>query len=214
MTYRGLLVKDLGIAVRWTQSDAIEITMSEARDVATAATLLKDLFNSVESALHTILPSALLEHSALINGQPIPLVHTDELKVQSLPLPLISRLLCRHLDPKNCFGQDWCLLAVKLNLYDRLLPKLAGNSTAPLPSTTHALLKEWLFSAPNTTVPQLLRGLDEIERGDVADLVRKFLPVSENIFGLAREGGGQASSPASPSDKALSSSMSSSLLSR
>ncbi|OQV18652.1 Death-associated protein kinase 1 [Hypsibius exemplaris] len=208
VSYRGLAVRDFGTVVRWSNGEAIEITGGGDRDIATAATVLKDICSAVDSAIHTMLPSALLEYTVLINGQQVPFLQADELQMRNLPLPLVCRL-CRMLDPKNCFGQDWCLLAVKLKLYDRLLPKLAINSASPVESTTHLLLKEWIAAAPKATAQQLLLGLEEIERADVAGIVRKFLPVYEHVLGGALD----LSSPASPSEKTLSS-ISSSLLSR
>ena len=54
---------------------------------------------------------------------------------------LTRQLLCQLLDPVDPLGKDWCLLAVKLGLIDKL-PKLettAGNKI----SQTARLLDEW-----------------------------------------------------------------------
>lgn len=212
MFYRGLIMKDAGVAVRWTSSDAIEISVTRNRDTSSSINSAKDICRSVEASIKAILPGALLEFSAVVNSQPVPFLQSSDLRLQVLSLPLIARL-CRLLDPKNCFGQDWCLLAVKLNLYDGLLLKLAENSTSPVESTTHLLLKEWMATNPDTTVNSLLVALEDIERGDVAALLRKFLPVSDFCFGCALDGPAGAISPSTPSDQALSS-ISSSLLSR
>ena len=54
---------------------------------------------------------------------------------------LTRQILCQLLDPVDPLGKDWCLLAVKLGLVDKL-PKLetsVGNKI----SQTARLLDEW-----------------------------------------------------------------------
>lgn len=53
---------------------------------------------------------------------------------------LTRQLLCQLLDTTDPLGKDWCLLAVKLGLVDKL-PKLESSATKV--SQTARLLDEW-----------------------------------------------------------------------
>lgn len=201
--FRGLKLRD-SLIVSWNaQAESIEVCGKGEVSV------VKDVCSAVEAAVTSLLPGALLESTVYINGQQVPCFPTEDLKVHDLPLPLLGRL-CRYLDPRNAFGQDWCLLAVKLGLYDRLMPKLNGSSPS-MESMTSLLLKEWTANPEmKPTVQNLLDGLEQIERPEVANVLRKFLP----FYNFVLDGSlMEATSPSSPSDKTLSS-MSSSVLSR
>ena len=53
---------------------------------------------------------------------------------------LTRQLICQLLDPVDPMGKDWCLLAVKLGLVDKL-PKL--DTSVNKASQTARLLDEW-----------------------------------------------------------------------
>lgn len=196
------------ITIKWATDEAVEIIASG--DKTKNAPIVSDLCAAVSGALRRLLPSALLEETVFWDGQQLIFMQYQDLKTADIPIELVCRI-CRLLDPKNSMGQDWCLLAVKLNLYDKLLSRFAMlNATVPTESTTYVLLREWTnVSFPQPTVLDLIDGLDKIERQDVVTVVKRFLPVYKFLLG----GPFDMSSPSSPYDKTLSS-MSSSLLSR
>ena len=61
---------------------------------------------------------------------------------------LTRQSLCELLDPEDPFGKDWCLLAVRLGLIDKV-PKLEGAFKGQ--SQSARLLDEWEKS-PNSTI--------------------------------------------------------------
>ena len=68
---------------------------------------------------------------------------------------LTRQLLCQLLDPPDPLGKDWCMLAVKLEMSDKL-PKLDENkkatsySSAANASPTAKMLDEWEERASST----------------------------------------------------------------
>eukprot|EP00096_Caligus_rogercresseyi_P009166 TRINITY_DN3065_c0_g1_i1.p1 TRINITY_DN3065_c0_g1~~TRINITY_DN3065_c0_g1_i1.p1 ORF type:complete len:708 (-),score=157.10 TRINITY_DN3065_c0_g1_i1:362-2485(-) len=92
------------------------------------------------------------------------------LPVKSLST-LTRQLLCQKLDPIDPMGKDWCLLAVKMGLADRV-PKLENSSTSS--SQTLRLLDEWeqkQLSEDNKQVAigDLMRYCDKMGREDVVE---------------------------------------------
>lgn len=61
----------------------------------------------------------------------------DEIPVAALST-VCRQQLCRLLDPPDPMGRDWCLLAVKLGLSDRIAALDCGET-----SHTARLLDEW-----------------------------------------------------------------------
>ena len=61
-------------------------------------------------------------------------------------------MLCQLLDPADPMGRDWCLLAVQLEMSDKV-PKLDGSShdiTKKSCSQTARVLDEWEQNASST----------------------------------------------------------------
>ena len=59
-------------------------------------------------------------------------------------------MLCQLLDPVDPMGRDWCLLAVRLEMADKV-PKLdAGTEIAKLSSQTARILDEWERNTSST----------------------------------------------------------------
>ncbi|XP_061836402.1 death-associated protein kinase 1 [Nerophis lumbriciformis] len=94
---------------------------------------------------------------------------------------LVRRKLCRMLDPPDALGKDWCLLAMNLGLTDLVAKHSNGTPngasvSAPPPSPTAALLREWSGRA-GSTVGVLMLKLRELGRRDAADFLLKASPV-------------------------------------
>ena len=62
---------------------------------------------------------------------------------------LTRQLLCQLLDPPDPLGKDWSILAVKLELAEKL-PKLEEPRTAAVTSQTAKLLDEWEQKSSST----------------------------------------------------------------
>ena len=65
---------------------------------------------------------------------------------------LTRQMLCQLLDPADPMGRDWCLLAVQLEMSDKV-PKLDGSShdsTKKNCSQTARVLDEWEQNASST----------------------------------------------------------------
>ena len=68
---------------------------------------------------------------------------------------LTRQMLCQLLDPTDPMGRDWCLLAVRLEMVDKV-PKLeTGSSGAEHPvartsSQTARILDEWERNSSST----------------------------------------------------------------
>jgi death-associated protein kinase len=58
-------------------------------------------------------------------------------------------MLCQLLDPPDPMGRDWCLLAVRLEMADKV-PKLDGNDLTKTSSQTARVLDEWEQNASST----------------------------------------------------------------
>ncbi|XP_071743998.1 death-associated protein kinase 1 isoform X5 [Lepeophtheirus salmonis] len=91
------------------------------------------------------------------------------LPVKSLST-LTRQLLCQKLDPTDPLGKDWCLLAVKMGLSDRV-PKLENTSSS---SQTLRLLDEWEqkhITDTNSlcTIGDLMNFTDKMGREDVVE---------------------------------------------
>ena len=63
---------------------------------------------------------------------------------------LTRQMLCQLLDPPDPMGRDWCLLAIRLEMAEKV-PKLdAGTEVAKLSSQTARILDEWERNASST----------------------------------------------------------------
>ena len=61
---------------------------------------------------------------------------------------LTRQMLCQLLDPSDPMGRDWCLLAVRLEMADKV-PKLDAASEK-ISSQTARVLDEWERNASST----------------------------------------------------------------
>ena len=63
---------------------------------------------------------------------------------------LTRQMLCQLLDPTDPMGRDWCLLAVRLEMVDKV-PKLETSSeVARTSSQTARILDEWERNSSST----------------------------------------------------------------
>ncbi|KAM7309701.1 death-associated protein kinase 1 isoform X1 [Ixodes scapularis] len=96
-------------------------------------------------------------------------------------LSLLTRQrLGAALDPPEKLGRDWCLLAVQLGMTDRL-PELDPDSKESGgllggKSPIARVLGEWTL-VMDSTIGHLARALDELGRGDAADIVLGTSPL-------------------------------------
>lgn len=109
-------------------------------------------------------------------------------------LSLLTRQrLGAALDPPEKLGRDWCLLAVQLGMTERL-PELdpeskeSGVLATSGKSPIARVLGEWTL-VMDSTIGHLARALDELGRGDAADIVLGTSPLVKVAV---------AASPASP----------------
>jgi len=81
---------------------------------------------------------------------------------------LTRQLLCQLLDPTDPMGKDWCLLAVKLGLVDKL-PKLDTSSgVLNKASQTARLLDEW-EQHTSSKIGDFIKCVEDIGREDVVN---------------------------------------------
>ncbi|KAH7957307.1 hypothetical protein HPB52_017281 [Rhipicephalus sanguineus] len=97
-------------------------------------------------------------------------------------LSLLTRQrLGAALDPPEKLGRDWCLLAVQLGMTERL-PELdpeskeSGVLATSGKSPIARVLGEWTL-VMDSTIGHLARALDELGRGDAADIVLGTSPL-------------------------------------
>ena len=102
-----------------------------------------------------------------------------DLPVSALPAAT-RRLLCAALDPADRLGRDWCLLAVRLGLTDRLAGLDAGDN--PAVSRTGRLLQ----LVGRLSLGRLHAALRQIGRVDVADRLAAATPVYRLRLGSGR----------------------------
>ncbi|XP_059080756.1 death-associated protein kinase 1-like isoform X2 [Tigriopus californicus] len=90
---------------------------------------------------------------------------------------LTRQSLCSAMDAPDPMGKDWCLLAVKMGLADKV-PKLdrSGSKILSHPSQMAKLLDEWETSS-NSTIGELSKYLDEIGRRDAFDSLLSGCPL-------------------------------------
>ncbi|XP_050050715.1 death-associated protein kinase 1-like isoform X1 [Dermacentor andersoni] len=112
-------------------------------------------------------------------------------------LSLLTRQrLGAALDPPEKLGRDWCLLAVQLGMTERL-PELdpeskeSGVLATSGKSPIARVLGEWTL-VMDSTIGHLARALDELGRGDAADIVLGTSPLVKVAVASA------PTSPASP----------------
>ncbi|KAK6618329.1 hypothetical protein RUM44_002781 [Polyplax serrata] len=98
-------------------------------------------------------------------------VFGNDISVKKMPRNGLETL-AQLLDPKDPYGKDWCLLAVKLDLSERVAT-LDNDCTM---SRTLALIKIWCKSK-NATVGNLFNVLMEIGREDAASTVTVSAPL-------------------------------------
>merc|ERR1711953_1154048 len=88
---------------------------------------------------------------------------------------LTRQMLCQLLDPADPMGRDWCLLAVQLEMTDKV-PKLdTGSSESPVllktSSQTARVLDEWERNA-SSTIGELIHRISEMGREDVVKILQ------------------------------------------
>jgi len=84
---------------------------------------------------------------------------------------LTRQMLCQLLDPTDPMGRDWCLLAVRLEMVDKV-PKLETSSeVARTSSQTARILDEWERNS-SSTIGELINRVEEMEREDVVKVLR------------------------------------------
>jgi len=84
---------------------------------------------------------------------------------------LTRQMLCQLLDPVDPMGRDWCLLAVRLEMADKV-PKLdAGTEIAKLSSQTARILDEWERNT-SSTIGELIDRIEEMGREDVVKVLK------------------------------------------
>ncbi|KAK2583611.1 hypothetical protein KPH14_009552 [Odynerus spinipes] len=83
--------------------------------------------------------------------------------------PAVKRRLAEMLDPPDHHGRDWCLLAVRLGLGDRV-----AQLDSTVDSPTLRLLN---CAGPDCTVSSLIQQLRALDRGDAVHLLLSHTPV-------------------------------------
>lgn len=86
---------------------------------------------------------------------------------------LTRQMLCQLLDPPDPMGRDWCLLAVQLEMSDKV-PKLDGSShdsTKKICSQTARVLDEWEQNA-SSTIGELISRIREMGREDAVKILQ------------------------------------------
>lgn len=110
---------------------------------------------------------------ALLQDQNPVIVLVSDLHASQLPL-LCCQCLCAILDPPESMGRDWCMLGVLLGMTEKL-PKLDPGDN-PAFSPTACILSEWI-KRTESTIGQLLKKLEELERTDGIDSLLSSLPM-------------------------------------
>jgi len=104
---------------------------------------------------------------------------------------LTRQALSHLLDAPDRLGKDWCLLAVKMGLTDKV-PKLEGGNRARGQSQTAKLLDEWERRGNSNKINDLVRLMREIGREDAATALIAGCPMyrigrdDEDFFQLGR----------------------------
>lgn len=114
---------------------------------------------------------------ALLQEQNPFIVLISDLHASQLPL-LCCQCLCAILDPPESMGRDWCMLGVLLGMTEKL-PKLDPGDN-PAFSPTACILSEWVKRA-DSTIGQLLKKLEELERTDAINSLLSTLPMFKII---------------------------------
>lgn len=114
---------------------------------------------------------------ALLQDQNPIIILVSDLHASQLPL-LCCQCLCATLDPPESMGRDWCMLGVLLGMTEKL-PKLDPGDN-PAFSPTACILSEWIKRA-DSTIGQLLKKLEELERTDAIDSLMSSLPMFKII---------------------------------
>lgn len=110
---------------------------------------------------------------ALLQDQNPVIVLVSDLHASQLPL-LCCQCLCALLDPPESMGRDWCMLGVLLDMMEKLSRLDPGDN--PAFSPTACILSEWM-KRPESTIGQLLKKLEELERTDAIDSLLSSLPM-------------------------------------
>ncbi|CAM1295422.1 DAPK1 (predicted) [Pycnogonum litorale] len=124
-----------------------------------------------------------------------------DLHISSLSV-LTKQKLSALLDPTDSMGRDWCMLAVRLGMTEKL-PRL---DTGDNPSVSHTcrIIDEWSKSSNNCTIRCLVEKLEELGRRDAVDIILEAVQVarmdpgadeeSEQIAASSTGGGSHTSS--------------------
>ncbi|KAG1714864.1 Death-associated protein kinase 1 [Nymphon striatum] len=88
---------------------------------------------------------------------------------------LAKQRLSAILDPTDAMGRDWCMLAVRLGMTDKL-PRLdTGNN--PSVSHTCRIINEWSKSSSSCTIKSLINILEELSRNDAVKIILEGTPI-------------------------------------
>jgi len=84
---------------------------------------------------------------------------------------LTRQMLCQLLDPPDPMGRDWCLLAVRLEMSEKV-PKLdSGIESRQRNSQTARVLDEWERNA-SSTIGELIHRIKDMGREDVVKVLQ------------------------------------------
>merc|ERR1712241_917405 len=84
---------------------------------------------------------------------------------------LTRQMLCQLLDPPDPMGRDWCLLAVRLEMSEKV-PKLdSGIESRQRNSQTARVLDEWERNA-SSTIGELIHRIQDMGREDVVKVLQ------------------------------------------
>lgn len=97
----------------------------------------------------------------------------DDLPVSALST-VCRQQLCRLLDPPDPLGKDWCLLAVKLGLADKIATLDLDNNSSV--SRTARLLDEWAKDR-STGIGMFIKGLRDLGREDACQILLRSAPL-------------------------------------
>ncbi|KAK7866658.1 hypothetical protein R5R35_000274 [Gryllus longicercus] len=146
----------------WSPADLMEAVLRPQR---LDSTLLNPVTEHKETLLDLVGFGAPEVRDLVLTG--------DELPVSALST-VCRQQLCRLLDPPDPLGKDWCLLAVKLGLDDKIATlDLESNLSM---SRTARLLDEWAKDR-TTGIGLLIKGLQDLGREDACQILLRSAPL-------------------------------------
>ncbi|GLH12279.1 Calcium/calmodulin-dependent protein kinase type II alpha chain [Gryllus bimaculatus] len=146
----------------WSPADLMEAVLRPQR---LDSTLLNPVTEHKETLLDLVGFGAPEVRDLVLTG--------DELPVSALST-VCRQQLCRLLDPPDPLGKDWCLLAVKLGLDDKIATLDLENNLSM--SRTARLLDEWAKDR-TTGIGLLIKGLQDLGREDACQILLRSAPL-------------------------------------